>query len=51
MAAVTAVTGTQGSRPATKVDGGFQELLDGKAQSDAGTQEAAGSKSKDNKPQ
>ncbi len=51
MAAATAATGSQGSRPAAKVDGGFQKLLDNKAQSDAGTQEAAGSKSKDNRPQ
>ena len=51
LAAATAATGSQGSRPAAKVDGGFQKLLDNKAQSDAGTQEAAGSKSKDNRPQ
>lgn len=51
MATATAAAGTAGSRQTAKADGGFQKLLDSKAQSDTGTKETAGSKPKDTRPQ
>lgn len=51
MAAPTAASGVQGSKQTTKADGGFQKLLDSKAQADSGSKETSNGKTKEVKAQ